>query len=53
MADLLKQLAPNTKLCIAKNVSGKDSFIKTRKVADWKNQAIEIGKVPCVFLLLA
>ena len=53
MADLLKQLAPNTKLCIAKNVSGKDSFIKTKKVADWKNQAIEIGKVPCVFLLLA
>ena len=53
MADLLKQLAPNTKLCIAKNVSSKDSFIKTKKVADWKNQTIEIGKVPCVFLLLA
>ncbi|WP_200974630.1 SAM-dependent methyltransferase [Echinicola sp. 20G] len=49
--DLKQHLHPNTKLCIAKNISGKDELIVTKTVADWKKTKIDLHKVPTVFVL--
>ena len=53
MADLVATLAPRTRLCVAVNITCPDEFIQTRTVAQWKKQLPELGKRPCVFLILA
>ena len=52
-ADILSTCSPNTRLCIAANITMPDAYIKTKKVGDWKKEGITIGKRPCVFLILA
>jgi len=52
LADLLKHCHPKTRICIAKNITDKDAFIRTRTVADWNKQIPVLGKVPAVFLML-
>ncbi len=47
--ELLKTLNPNTKLCLAANISSATEFIKTKTIADWKKAKPEINKIPCVF----
>ncbi len=51
--DMLNALLPNTKICIAANITMPDAYIKTKKVSEWKENKITIGKRPCVFLILA
>lgn len=53
MADLLQVCQPSTRLCIAANITMPDAYIKTKKVSEWRKEKIEIGKRPCVFLILA
>ena len=52
LADLLKTCQPSTRICIAKNITATDAYIKTKTVADWKKAVPGIGKVPAVFLML-
>ena len=52
-ADILSVCSPNTKVCVAANITMPDACIKTRKVAQWKKEGLVIGKRPCVFLILA
>lgn len=49
--DLVKNLNPNSKLCIAKELNTPEEKISTRTVADWKKSAISIDKKNCLFLL--
>lgn len=51
--ELLKHCRDNTLLCIALNISGKDAYIKTTTVANWKKNKPALAKQPAVFLLLA
>lgn len=51
MKDLLEILNPQTKLCVAKNITGSDEFILTKTIAEWKKIPIDLHKVPTVFLL--
>src|SRR5690606_41739099 len=51
--DLKNTLHPNTKVCIAKNLTGKDEFIHSKTVADWKKVKVDLHKVPTVFLVYA
>ena len=53
LADMLQCLGGNTQLCIAANITCPDQFIRTRRIADWKQHPVTIGKRPCVFLILA
>ena len=53
MADLLATLQPETRLCIAADITLPDEMIITRTVKQWRSNSIMIGKRPCVFLLLA
>ena len=53
LKDMLEQLNPATKLCIAADITLPDAYIKTAKVSQWKKDIPQIGKRPCVFLILA
>jgi 16S rRNA (cytidine1402-2'-O)-methyltransferase len=53
LADALATLSPQTKLCIAKNLTAADELIQTKTIADWKNHPLDLHKVPTVFILQA
>jgi 16S rRNA (cytidine1402-2'-O)-methyltransferase len=48
---LLKTCKPSTRLCIAVDLTGKEEWIKTKTIADWKKDNITIHKRPAIFLL--
>jgi len=50
-ADFLQTCSPVTKLTIACNITLDDAFIKTRTVAEWRQNPPVIGKRPAVFIL--
>ena len=50
--DLLAQLQPATRLCVAANLTAPDEFLRTLTVADWRRQpAPALHKVPTVFIV--
>lgn len=49
--DILQNCRPQTKLCIAANITCEGEFIKTRSVKDWKGHIPDLTKIPCIFLL--
>lgn len=49
--DILRNCRPQTKLCIAANLTCEGEYIKTRTVKDWKNRVPDLSKIPCIFLL--
>jgi len=53
LADALASLSPQTKLCIAKNLTAADELIQTKTIADWKNHPLDLHKIPTVFILQA
>lgn len=50
---LLKICKPETRLCIAVNITGEKEWIKTKTVSEWKNSPFDFHKQPAIFLLLA
>ena len=52
-ADMLRVFAPETRICIAADITLPTQFIRTRSVAAWRKDTPEIGKRPCVFVVLA
>lgn len=50
---LLKTCKPSTKICIAAELTGEHEFIKTKTVAEWKQQKTGFHKKPVIFLLMA
>lgn len=60
LADILSTCRPQTRICIAADITLPDAFIRTMTVAGWQKETArwekegkEIGKRPCVFLMLA
>lgn len=49
--DLLTTLQPDTKLCIATDITLDTEFIKTKTVAQWKKTTIDLHNRPCIFVL--
>lgn len=50
--DIMKACRPQTKLCIAANITCEGEYIKTRTVKEWKGTALpDLSKIPCIFLL--
>lgn len=52
MTEILAQCQPETRLCVASNITLPDAFIQTRTVREWKSQLPDLHKKPTVFLLL-
>jgi len=50
---LLKTCRSSTKLCIAVDLTGKNEWIRTKTIADWKKEKIDIHKRPALFLFCA
>lgn len=51
MEDLLANCNPNTKLCVAVDITMASEQIITKTITEWKNTKIDLNKRPCVFLL--
>lgn len=49
--EILLHCKPQTRLCIAMNISCEDEYIVTRRVKAWKRQLPDMHKKPCVFLI--
>ena len=45
-ANLVRNLAPETLLCLAVNITGEDELIRTQSVKQWRLQSIELPKNP-------
>lgn len=51
LEDLLNELADQTQLCIASNITLHNQRIRTMSVEDWRKNAYDLSKSPCVFLI--
>ena len=49
--DILKNCRPQTRLCIAANITCEDEYIKTKTLKEWKGHVPDLSKIPCFFLL--
>ena len=50
---ILKTCKPLTQLCIASELTSKNEFIKTRSIAEWRNEKIDLHKKSVIFLILS
>ena len=53
MGHLLKTLRPDTRLCVASNLTAASEKIICQPVGEWKKSRVAFEKVPAVFLFLA
>jgi len=51
METLTKQLSPNTRLCVAADITLDKEFIVTKTAAEWKKSMPELHKRPTIFLI--
>lgn len=51
--DLLATLAPDTQLCIARDLTGSNGCVQTKSVSEWQRHTTDIEKLPTLFLFLA
>ena len=51
LADLVKHLPGNLRLCVASDITGENEHIVTRTIAQWAAQKPDFGKSPTIFLL--
>ena len=49
--DILANCRPQTKLCIAANLTCEGEYVQTRTVKDWRGRVPDLSKIPCIFLL--
>jgi len=48
---LLKTCKPNTRLCVAVNITGRAESIRTKTITEWKKAPPELHKRPAIFLI--
>lgn len=48
---ILQHINPATQLCIAVDITSENEFIKTKSVAEWKKEKIDLHKKPVIFLI--
>ena len=51
LASILKVCHPDTKLCIAYNLTSATEWVKTKKISAWKENTPSLPKEPAIFLL--
>ncbi len=49
--DILRTCRPQTRLCIAANITCEGEYIKTKTVKEWQGKVPDLTKTPCIFLL--
>jgi 16S rRNA (cytidine1402-2'-O)-methyltransferase len=53
LKDIIDTCNPETRLCVATDITTATEFIVTKKVGDWRKQVPDLHKRPTVFLILA
>jgi 16S rRNA (cytidine1402-2'-O)-methyltransferase len=48
---VLQNCKLSTRLCIAAELTSPNEWIKTKAIADWKKESIDLHKKPVIFLL--
>lgn len=51
MEDIIKTCRPQTKLCVAANITCEGEYIKTRTLKEWRGKLPDLTKIPCIFLI--
>ena len=51
MEDIMKACRPQTRLCIAANITCEGEYIKTRTLREWNGKFPDLSKIPCIFLI--
>ncbi|MGY3795456.1 SAM-dependent methyltransferase [uncultured Aquimarina sp.] len=51
LADLTTILNPNTRLCIASDITLTTEYIRTKTVEEWRKEQIELHKKPTIFII--
>ena len=49
--DILATCRPQTRLCIAANITCEEEYIVTRTLKEWKGHVPDLSKQPCIFLI--
>lgn len=50
---LIKNLPPDTRLCVAIDITGPNQIIRTQTIRQWRSSPAEWAKAPAVFLFLS
>lgn len=53
LESMLQNCLPNTRLCIASNITAAEESIKTKTISEWKKSIPNLHKMPVIFLLHA
>ena len=51
LQDICAHCSPNTRLCVAADITLPTEYIRTQRVKDWKRSLPELDKRPCIFIL--
>jgi 16S rRNA (cytidine1402-2'-O)-methyltransferase len=51
LEDLIQILHPETHLCIATDITLPTEYIKTKKIASWKKETVDLHKRPTIFII--
>jgi 16S rRNA (cytidine1402-2'-O)-methyltransferase len=49
--DVIKICRADTLLCVAKDITGEEEFIKTQAISSWKSSVPDLQKFPVIFLI--
>ena len=53
LEELIKSLAPNTRICVAADITLTTEYIKTKTAQQWKNEHVDLHKRPAIFIIQA
>jgi 16S rRNA (cytidine1402-2'-O)-methyltransferase len=51
LEDLLNIMEPDSKLCIACELTGQNEIVRTKQIKNWKKNTPNFHKRPCIFLI--
>lgn len=53
LEELIKSLAPTTRICVAADITLPTEYIKTKTAQQWKNEHVDLHKRPAIFIIQA
>jgi 16S rRNA (cytidine1402-2'-O)-methyltransferase len=53
LEELIKFLAPSTRICVAADITLPTEYIKTKTAINWKNENVDLHKRPAIFIIYA
>ena len=53
LREILRVCKSETKLCIARNITGENELIESKSVGEWRKNKLDLHKQPTIFLLSA